>query len=441
MTTQHPIYEILAKEIVYIIDNPDFEQPVNEFLNTTGYKIDQAFNDPNTGFQAFGLTAIAANKPSVLVVRGTSEAIDDVANNDPQGIGFSQFAANRAAIAAWLSQRNPHADIIGHSLGGAIAQIAATELMDLVGEVVTFSAPGTSWAIAEQFRQQGGAHKTVTHYIVDGDIVSLAGEAFIVGTAWLQSFTDRAIDPLYNLAKHQQIGRLLSNPPAGFTQIEIALPALNHPAFTYVNSDYLEFLAAYRAIAPELARRLTSRQQVEALRQAGFSFQQFVFGVLAGLAPEKDNVLVGDEQDNTADGKAGNDILMGKGGNDQLNGGPGKDILIGVAPHRDRPGRQEIDSLTGGAGADVFVLGTKKHVFYTDGNPKKSGQTDYALITDFADGDTIELPGKPIDYELKPAPQDLPIGIAIYLKTEDELIGIVQSKSQLSLNSSAFCFV
>ncbi|KAM3091103.1 Mbeg1-like protein [Phormidesmis sp. 146-12] len=439
--TNHPTYEILAKEIVYIIDNPNFAQPVSEFLNATGYKLDHSLNDPSTGFQAFGFTSVSNNSP-VLVFRGTNEALDDVANSDSNGIGFGQFVANRDAIAVWLTrtaqttQKKP--DIIGHSLGGAIAQVTATELIDLIGEVVTFSSPGTSRAIADQFLQKGGENKAVTHYIVDGDVVSLAGEAFIAGTAMLLSFTNPEINPLYNLDKHQKIGRLLSTSPPGFTQTEISVRTLSHPAFTYFNSDYLEFLVAYSAINPSVAESLTSRGKVEALRKSGFSFQKFIIDVLERLALDQDNWLVGDAQNNTANGAAGNDTLIGKGGNDQLNGGAGKDKLIGVDLSDDCPGFQELDTLTGGDAADVFMLGNKKHTFYASGNQKA---LDYALITDFEAGDLIELPGKPTDYELKQAPHGLPEGIAIYLKAQDELIGIVQGKTDLVLDRQSFCFV
>ncbi|NJP12506.1 MAG: calcium-binding protein [Leptolyngbyaceae cyanobacterium RU_5_1] len=445
MTQQHPIYEIASKEMAYVFDNPQFSQPVNEFLKTTGYKIDQFFNDPGTGFQAFGLIPISSNTTPVLVIRGTSEPIDDLANHDPRGIGMNQFAANRAEIAAWLTKtaqatgRKP--DVIGHSLGGAIAQIVVTELMNFIGEVVTFSSPATSWAIAERFLQKGGSGKTVTHYVVDGDIVSLAGEAFIAGTVFFQSFTDPAINPLNNLRKHQQIGRLLSAPPPGFTQTEISVQALNHPAFTYNNADYLEFLTAYYAVNPGIARQLTSRGRVEALRRSDSSFQQIFADIQNRLAPSSDNLLVGDRQNNTADGAAGNDILVGKGGNDALNGGGGKDVLVGVDSQSKYPGFQEIDILSGGDDPDIFVLGKQKLVFYRDGNLKTPGYQDYALITDFSEGDVIQLAGTAADYTLKAVPQGLPAGTAIYLKQENELVGIVQGKSKLNLNSNSFCYV
>lgn len=87
----------------------------------------------------------------------------------------------------------------------------------------------------------------------------------------MQSFADCAIKPLHNLDKQHKIGRLLSNPPIGLTQTEISVKALSHPAFTFFNADYLEFLAAYYAINPEVAWWLTSRGKFEALRRSGFS--------------------------------------------------------------------------------------------------------------------------------------------------------------------------
>ena len=64
---------------------------------------------------------------------------------------------------------------------------------------------------------------------------------------------------------------------------------------------------------------------------------------------------------------------------------------------------QEIDTLTGGPGADTFVLGTSDGSFYADFNrngPTPLAMTTRAIITDFtpADGDKIELYDKASDY-------------------------------------------
>lgn len=280
MKTQHPFYEILAKEIAYVFDDPRFNNPVDDFLHPQGYILDQSFDKANTGLRAFGLLPIMTKKTPILVFGGSSsKAIDDIANNHPKGIGFKQFIENRDEIAAWLisiaQATGQKPSVVGHALGGAISQVVATELMDWVGEVVTFSSPGTSREIATQFVQNGGAKLSVTHYIIDGDIISLAGEAFIDGTAIVQCFTDCATEPLSNnIDKHHKIGRLLSNPPSGFTQTEVSVNALSHPAFTFFSPDYLEFLAAYYAINPEVALCLTSRGKFEALRQSGFALQK-----------------------------------------------------------------------------------------------------------------------------------------------------------------------
>ena len=278
MEPQHPFYEILAKEITYVFDIPRFDNSIDKFLYTKGYVIDRAFDKANTSFRAFRLLPIVDQKPPILVFGGSSKAIDDIANNHSKGIGFKQFVENRERIALWLRDVTQAADrkpaIVGYALGGTISQIVATELLDWVGEVVTFSSPGTSREIATRFLQSGGANLPVTHYIIDGDIISLAGEAFINGKVILQSFPNCAIKPLHNLDSPKKAWRLLSEPPSGLTQTEISVQALSHPAFTFFNADYLEFLTAYHAVNPRVAWWLTSRAKFESLRQSGFSLQE-----------------------------------------------------------------------------------------------------------------------------------------------------------------------
>jgi serralysin len=482
-TVLDPVYEGLAKTIVYGYFNPSTNAAATVGLTALGYKVDRVFNDSTTGFQALGLTPLTANRLPVLVFCGDNEAIDDVADSDKTAIGNNQFVANQNAIATWLTSvkqttgQNP--DIIGHSLGGALTQLAAAQFANQVGNVVTFNSPGTSAATATLFSKNSGNSSKVTHYIVSGDLISLAGVAFIPGTAILQSYGSNVIDPTLALEKHRQPG-LLSSPPANYTQSIIPLQQLDSPDFTYQNdSSYREFLAAYGAVAPKTAQSLTSRAKVEALRTSpGFSFLNTYLAAFDQLAPDQNNYLLGDAQNNTANGAQGNDTIIGGGGNDTLQGGFGKDtidgntgndlllggtaadhitggrgndtliggsgndVLVGVDPTAPHPGRGEIDRLEGDTGADRFVLGNAAQVFYDD-RTAGAGTGDYALVTDFQAGDTLQLHGKATQYKLQSAGSDLPTGIGIYLKTSgsNELISIVQGVATLNLNSNAVRFV
>ncbi len=137
-----------------------------------------------------------------------------------------------------------------------------------------------------------------------------------------------------------------------------------------------------------------------------------------------DLTISGTAGNDTLNGGAGNDSLIGNKGNDSLNGGAGADTLIGIDLNDANRGRGEIDVLTGGAGNDLFVLGSASGVFYDDGNRVLSskGDRDRALITDFGNGDKIQLKGKASDY---------------ILRTHDDLSGFTGAGVGLYLNDSA----
>lgn len=168
-----------------------------------------------------------------------------------------------------------------------------------------------------------------------------------------------------------------------------------------------------------------------------------------------DNQLFGQEGNDRMFGGGGSDIIEGGSGNDTLFGdnrtGSAGDRLIGVDDLRFlvRPGKGEIDYLTGGnglglnAGQDVFVLGDVNRVYYDDGIVNNSGRSDFAVITDFSDGlDRIELKGG-VTYSLNSV-SNLPggvsgVGIFARLDNSNELIGVVRgvNASQLQINNGA----
>ena len=90
-----------------------------------------------------------------------------------------------------------------------------------------------------------------------------------------------------------------------------------------------------------------------------------------------------------------NQILWGTTASDTLIGGDGNDRLAGVQASGSTAaalGRGQIDVLTGGLGADTFVLGDARGVFYDDRSNNNLGSADYASITDFRSGeDKLQL--------------------------------------------------
>lgn len=87
-------------------------------------------------------------------------------------------------------------------------------------------------------------------------------------------------------------------------------------------------------------------------------------------------------------------IIYGTDGSDSLAGTATGDTLSGVPSSSSQYGRNSIDTLTGNAGSDLFVLGSANRVFYDDGSSRKPGTTDYARITDFTAGtDDLQMAG------------------------------------------------
>jgi subtilisin family serine protease len=125
-------------------------------------------------------------------------------------------------------------------------------------------------------------------------------------------------------------------------------------------------------------------------------------------------------------------IIYGTTGSDNLVGGSGNDIISGVPATGTNLGRGTIDTLTGGAGNDLFILGDARGRFYDDGNSRNAGNSDYALIKDFEQGDKIQLASG--SYILRSVNLSGVTGTGIYHDTNankgfdnrDELIGIVQ---------------
>ncbi len=405
MTASPAVYEALAKSIVFLNQKPNAQNQVSRFLDTNGYYIDRIFDDRETGFYAIGFGSSDPKQPPALVFRGTDFIDGDATFSDSSDIGLPEFENNRDSIKNWLTQisqdttKNPSKllpDVIGHSWGGAIAQIVATEYTSITGDIFTFNSPGVSQSTFNTFRRNlsRAGNKSVSHYIVSGDFVSLFGEAFIPGKVFIQSFTDPSINPSTVLAKHRT-ENLLTTPPADFFQRQISIEQLNSPDFAYNNndSDFNEFIAALNFPLPNVSVAIRTRSGAESLRTAPeFSFVQLIRQMQFGLAPLQPNYLSGDNRNNTATGGAGEDTIIGNGGNDTLRGNRGNDNISGGNGDDFLYGGRDNDYLDGGDGNDL-ISGEFGNDFLIGGEGRdrfvleSGGGAD--VITDFKKGEDL----------------------------------------------------
>ena len=149
-------------------------------------------------------------KDPIVSFRGTVPSKVDtlIADLDPSGIGMYQFNPNRDIIAGQMQAAAAHGKIIssGHSLGGALAQIAAATFPDLVGSIVTFQAPGVqrevAAALAKYNDEHAGEEIMSSHHRVKGDLVPMGGQVLTEGAVHNHEMTGGNLLNNNALSKH-----------------------------------------------------------------------------------------------------------------------------------------------------------------------------------------------------------------------------------------------
>lgn len=136
-----------------------------------------------------------------------------------------------------------------------------------------------------------------------------------------------------------------------------------------------------------------------------------------------DDIIFGNSQDNILFGSAGNDFIFGDVGNDLLFGGLSSDILMGGAGSDVLNGygftSGEFDTLVGGDGSDLFVLGDASGSYYLGWG--------YAIIDDFNpfDGDLIQVFESFSNYSLVFQPFTSTDTLDTLIFAGSDLIGVV----------------
>ena len=165
----------------------------------------------------------------------------------------------------------------------------------------------------------------------------------------------------------------------------------------------------------------TVESRISGYNLADFAENLILFGnVRTGAGNSLDNSLIGNSVANSLYGGDGNDTLTAGGSNS---------------------GQGQKDTLTGGSGADYFVLGNENGAFYDDGNASNPGVGDYAYIIDFTVGeDFLVLSGSVSDYTVKASGiAGLTGTVGIFKGTggaNDELIAVLRSANVTTLDNT-----
>lgn len=110
--------------------------------------------------------------------------IGDVA---PGSIGYHQIMQNKEIIDHQLAKAREHGPLlmVGHSLGGGLAQLAATMYPQYTRTVVTFQGANIDQKDIDRLLAYNRANPelavTARHYRADGDIVPTSGDAAVPG--------------------------------------------------------------------------------------------------------------------------------------------------------------------------------------------------------------------------------------------------------------------
>jgi hypothetical protein len=201
--------DAMIEQLAHGMVAKELDQSDERFLQVNGYKAMPIIRGSRE-FVMRTFLPLQGGKPPIVAFRGTvpTKVQTVIADLDPSGIGMYQFNPNRALIDGQMAAAAAHGPIIssGHSLGGALAQIAAATFPDRVGRIVTFQAPGVSKELAKKLEEYNEEHadKAIesSHHRVKGDLVPMGGEALTPGVIHNHEMTGGSRLSRNPLSKH-----------------------------------------------------------------------------------------------------------------------------------------------------------------------------------------------------------------------------------------------
>ena len=307
-------------------------------LYVEGYKLEKLVSNPfinfDTGIFTGFQVALYKNPQGkyVIAFAGTDSILDGITDIS-MGIHTliagvtSQFTQGEAVVSKWMDQLGlsvSNTTIVGHSLGGALAQYFGAKTQF---ETLTYNAYGIGNEVS------GGSN--ITNYITMHDPVGILPGSQMVGKTYM--------------LQDENLTAMLGHGISNFTSESSWVRG-----YSRVNSprdiDVIDGIGSSGLdSAYELALRLSEGRE---------------FAMING---SMDDVIYGGEINNMLIGGGGKDILYGMGGSDTLQGGAGDDRLVGG--YSDKVDTFT-DTLEGGDGTDTYISGDSDHIMDSDGKGK-----------------------------------------------------------------------
>ncbi|MCP9775526.1 S8 family serine peptidase [Cyanobium sp. WAJ14-Wanaka] len=189
-------------------------------------------------------------------------------------------------------------------------------------------------------------------------------------------YTVSAVDSAYQMPSWSNWDQVTSTDPND--SVDFAAPGVN--VLSYYTNGALANLSGTSMASPHVAG---------ALLMGGVTTGDMVKPSVAGTADPFAWAINFPGTTITSSAAVQNKVLWGTAASDILIGGNGNDSITGVQANGTTGaamGLGQIDILTGGPGADTFLLGDSRGVFYDDRSNNNIGLSDYARITDFNTG-------------------------------------------------------